>query len=770
MKNFPMPSARHWGVVGLLVTLIFATQLGASQPRPSAAPWVRNTANPSLVELGIPAEDIVVIGVIRTLRGRFNVSGTLYLADGLLSCGLQEGCIGPGALRVGSVSAASIAPGAIDGAKIAAGAITGSHLAPNAIDSSKLANGAVSLAKLAPCSAANQFLKWTGTAWACEIAPIYSAGAGLSLLTNNVFSIADNGVTTAKLANQSITTAKLAIGSVDSSILKDGSVLGGDIGDGEIGAGDIADGAVGTAAIADNSIQGIDIMDDAITATDLAVDAVTNSELASNAVGSAELQINAVDGTKIMDGSVSTSELADLAITKDKLVDKAIDSSKLADGAVDSLKLANAAVTFSKLASCATATQILKWSGTAWACATDNSATYTVGTGLSLANNVFSVDTNAIQSRVSGNCNAGTAMQAINANGTVACGSTGTITAVTAGAGLTGGGSSNNVTLGVANNGITNAMIQDGAVTPSKLGSCAVTNQILKWTGTAWACAADIGANYVAGAGLLLSGSLEFSVALGGIATAMLADGAVTPNKLAPCTPTPTSASNQFLLWEGAGSGAGWKCADLAGNLDEGWSRHGNALKQGEFLGTTNNEPFEIRVNNSMALKISPEPPSASPRFEFELHADRGMNIFSRSQGPTTGVRLAPGSNAWSQLSDRHLKENVTPVNGRLILEKLRFLPITRWNLKSQNSAIKHIGPMAQDFYAAFGLGESNRYINASDADGIALLSIQALYFMSLEKEQEIKQLQKENQDLRTQLSALQKRLEALEQAVQSRK
>ena len=69
-------------------------------------------------------------------------------------------------------------------------------------------------------------------------------------------------------------------------------------------------------------------------------------------------------------------------------------------------------------------------------------------------------------------------------------------------------------------------------------------------------------------------------------------------------------------------------------------------------------------------------------------------------------------------------------VDGLEILRRLSAIPITRWNLKAQDPAIKHLGPMAQDFYAAFGLGEDERYINSADADGIALVSIQALYQM----------------------------------------
>ena len=63
----------------------------------------------------------------------------------------------------------------------------------------------------------------------------------------------------------------------------------------------------------------------------------------------------------------------------------------------------------------------------------------------------------------------------------------------------------------------------------------------------------------------------------------------------------------------------------------------------------------------------------------------------------------------------------------REILAAIANLPITSWNYKSQNPSIRHIGPMAQDFYVAFGLGESDESITTVDISGINLLAVQAL-------------------------------------------
>ena len=114
---------------------------------------------------------------------------------------------------------------------------------------------------------------------------------------------------------------------------------------------------------------------------------------------------------------------------------------------------------------------------------------------------------------------------------------------------------------------------------------------------------------------------------------------------------------------------------------------------------------------------------------QFNVRAAGGTRIFSDS-GATVGVQLAAGDNAWSVLSDAALKENFAAVDTREILERLGEMPVGQWNLVTQDPSIQHIGPTAQDFYAAFGVGADERRISTSDADGVALAAIQGLYQM----------------------------------------
>ncbi len=66
--------------------------------------------------------------------------------------------------------------------------------------------------------------------------------------------------------------------------------------------------------------------------------------------------------------------------------------------------------------------------------------------------------------------------------------------------------------------------------------------------------------------------------------------------------------------------------------------------------------------------------------------------------------------------------------NGNELLEKLAALPVSTWRYVWEDPSIRHLGPMAQDFATAFGLGNDDRTISVVDAIGVATVAIQALY------------------------------------------
>jgi len=137
---------------------------------------------------------------------------------------------------------------------------------------------------------------------------------------------------------------------------------------------------------------------------------------------------------------------------------------------------------------------------------------------------------------------------------------------------------------------------------------------------------------------------------------------------------------------------------------------------------------------------------------QFIVRASGGVTMYTDSDA-ALGATLPPGSGAWSTVSDRNAKANFATLNSREVLARLASIPIQTWNYKTQDTSIRHIGPTAQEFYAAFGMGEDDTHISTVDADGVALAAIQGMYQVVQEKDAKI--------------TALEARLAKLEQSAQ---
>jgi hypothetical protein len=111
----------------------------------------------------------------------------------------------------------------------------------------------------------------------------------------------------------------------------------------------------------------------------------------------------------------------------------------------------------------------------------------------------------------------------------------------------------------------------------------------------------------------------------------------------------------------------------------------------------------------------------------------------------TNGGIYMDNSGNWHACSDRNKKENFTAINGELLLRKIDSIPITRWNYKCDPNTIQHIGPMAQDFYKVFHVGNDSLSISTLDPGNIALAGVQALN----------RKLEVENEKLKTKISEM---------------
>jgi hypothetical protein len=141
---------------------------------------------------------------------------------------------------------------------------------------------------------------------------------------------------------------------------------------------------------------------------------------------------------------------------------------------------------------------------------------------------------------------------------------------------------------------------------------------------------------------------------------------------------------------------------------------------------------------------------------------------------PTTQRLLANSSGVtvngtFNNSSDRNAKQDFAPVDPARILERVTRLPISEWSYK-EDATTRHLGPMAQDFHAAFGIGTDERHIAPLDEGGVALAAIQGLnQKVEIGKQKAETRSQKSEdriQHLETEITELQQRLAALERLV----
>jgi hypothetical protein len=215
--------------------------------------------------------------------------------------------------------------------------------------------------------------------------------------------------------------------------------------------------------------------------------------------------------------------------------------------------------------------------------------------------------------------------------------------------------------------------------------------------------------------------------------------------------PVSTSSSNLLNLLVGGGTAA----VATNGSLN-GISFYENPAAVAMSLGYDGSGGASAN-----ALRIYKS--DGSPLFTFEASGELGIGTNAPQQKlHVIGNILASGTITGS--SDRNVKERFAPVNPREVLEKVSSLPITEWSYKA-DAGVRHLGPMAQDFYSAFVVGMDDKHISMVDADGVALAAIQGL---NEKVEVRSRKLEDRLQQKETEITELKTRLEKLERLLAS--
>ncbi|SPE62405.1 conserved exported hypothetical protein [Verrucomicrobia bacterium] len=220
--------------------------------------------------------------------------------------------------------------------------------------------------------------------------------------------------------------------------------------------------------------------------------------------------------------------------------------------------------------------------------------------------------------------------------------------------------------------------------------------------------------------------------------------------------PNGTSSSGNY------GAIPGGQSNSVIGNFSFAAGRQAIAQNDGSFVWADNSG---FLFNPYLTLGIGPYGGGSSNTFNVRSTGGFYIATSVGSFGQVlSGMYLGAGDSGWNTLSDRNAKTNFVALDAQDILERLAKMPVLGWNYKSQHDAsVRHIGPMAQDFNEAFGVGQPDkagekRFINSVDEEGVALAAIQGLN-QKLEETAKAK-------DATIQL--LEQRLERLEQRMEN--
>ena len=197
--------------------------------------------------------------------------------------------------------------------------------------------------------------------------------------------------------------------------------------------------------------------------------------------------------------------------------------------------------------------------------------------------------------------------------------------------------------------------------------------------------------------------------------------------------------SNKFagrgVYGEATGS-AGFGVMGLADKIG-GWGVYGRATGDGEWGGY---------FSGGKGLLARPRLGVENFDPQYPIHV--GTNSTNGN-----GAHVTNGG-SWVNGSSRTFKEKFQPVNTDIILQKIGNLNITRWQYKDSDEG-QHLGPVAEEFYDAFGLGHDEKYISTTDASGVALAAIKAIYHRLQEIEKQYESLLYENRKLTRQINKL---------------
>jgi hypothetical protein len=208
--------------------------------------------------------------------------------------------------------------------------------------------------------------------------------------------------------------------------------------------------------------------------------------------------------------------------------------------------------------------------------------------------------------------------------------------------------------------------------------------------------------------------------------------------------------------------------ASGAASVALGYHASTNA-RQGSFVFSDRSSPDTLRagVNHSASWRVI-----GGFRIFTSVNLSTGVTIQSGAVtsnwgqdnaviSTSTGAYLSTGG-TWTNSSDVNRKHFFEDVSGDDILDRLSRVPIRTWSYRAEMESVRHLGPTAQDFHAAFALGNDEKSIATIDADGVALAGVQTLDVRTRDQAKRIESLERENAELKVRLEKIEQSLKRL--------
>lgn len=534
-----------------------------------------------------------------------------------------------------------------------------------------------------------------------------------------------------------------------------------------------ADSAKLALAVAPNTVTSTSIVDGTIAPNDLANNAVTNPKLAPGSVNTPNIMPNAVTSMEIAPGAVTNPKLAPNSVANANIQPAAVATLNIQPSAVTTNEIANNTILLQDIAqNGAAAGQIMKWNGTGWAIANDSvgsassaSCNWTLSDSVLYTNRYWGLargnatnllyGTNKYTMVNWGNqsttgtsgenvgfatVSGGYSNTASKSYSTVAGGSTNSASAAYA---VVGGGDMNSATAigATVAGGFTNISSSQYAAVCGGISNTAVANAAFVGGGVL---------NNVVGANSVVAGGYN-NVANG----TYNAVGGGQDNNSNGAHATIGGGQQNVATNDHAVVCGGWqntviglRSAIGGGHLNQIHSVY-SSIPGGEenFIQPPANyslafgwgvdviQPFRTEFYDgarSGQLQINHDDLDPVPPMPYVI-------LVGTNPGNGNAAFLSPGG-IWTNTSSRATKENFQTLGREELLNRIASLPVESWNYK--NSTERHIGPCAEEFVGAFGVGVANqdgsidnKHLSASDVAGVALAGVKG----SIQQAQELK-------------------------------